>query len=365
MAILLGILFVGLNPKDYNFSNDVRWITDQSGIRFRKYGIAYTKPFEEIIQDALSGPNGFSIDIALKPLDYRDKGFNFILALHNGKDRSQLLLGQWRSWLILMNGDDYNHKKKTKRISFNAASLSPAPRFLTITTGSDGTHLYVDGQLFRTKKDLTLKIPDGANSRLILGNSVYGRHPWQGDVYGLAFYGNVLSPQDAIRHHTLWSKTRSFKFSERDNPVLAYFLDEKNGVKALAHGSGGLPLEIPSRMQILQREILSSSGDALPFNRNTIQDIIINLLGFIPLGYILTATVMQRGGRYEKHAVLITLALCFMVSLLIETVQAWLPSRSSQMLDLTLNTLGALSGGIICRLFLAQPHRENGLNAGD
>jgi glycopeptide antibiotics resistance protein len=46
---------------------------------------------------------------------------------------------------------------------------------------------------------------------------------------------------------------------------------------------------------------------------------------------------------------LITMALCFAISLSIEIVQAWLPSRSSQTLDVILNTTGALIGAMIYR----------------
>ncbi len=355
---LLGILIFGLNPRDFCFSNQVRWITDQPGIRFAKYGIAYTAPFLEPNQDKLFGRKGFSIEIALKPEGYDDKGFNFVWVLHNGNDDNQLLMGQWRSWLILMNGDDYDHKKKTKRLSLNAASPSPTARFLTITTGKEGTHIYVDGRLFRTKKDLILNIPDGAKSKLVFGNSVYGRHSWQGDVYGWAFYGDTLSELDAARHYAQWSETHSFKFAKGDNPLVVYIFDEKEGLKALDQGNGKHHLEIPAGMPILTRKILSSSWDVLTFNRNTIQDIILNLLGFIPLGFLLTATMINRSKAYEKHGVLITIVFCFMVSLIIETAQAWLPSRSSQMLDLILNTLGALMGATAGRLFMLRVYQD-------
>ena len=98
------------------------------------------------------GENGFSIEIALKPLNY-EEGFNFIFALHNGNDRNQLLVGQWRSWIIAMNGDDYDHKRRVKRISVDIASQSSKVRVLTITTGQEGTKAYIDGQLIRTEKE--------------------------------------------------------------------------------------------------------------------------------------------------------------------------------------------------------------------
>jgi hypothetical protein len=172
VVVLFVILFFGLRPKDFYFSNSVSRIEDQAGIRFGKYGIAYTDPIEELRKANGFGENGFSIEIALMPLNY-EGGFNFIFVLHNGNDRNQLLLGQWRSWIIAMNGDDYDHKRRVKRISVNSASRSPAIQFITLTTGTEGTKVYIDGQIIRAKKDLTLRIPYGDNARLILGNSLY------------------------------------------------------------------------------------------------------------------------------------------------------------------------------------------------
>ena len=90
VIVLCVILFFGLRPKGFNFSNSVSRIDDQAGIRFSKYGIAYTDPIEEFSKQDGLGENGFSIEIALKPLSAQE-GFNFVFALHNGNDRNQLL----------------------------------------------------------------------------------------------------------------------------------------------------------------------------------------------------------------------------------------------------------------------------------
>ena len=190
------LLFFGLWPKDFLFSNGVSRVEDQAGIRFKKYGITYTDPIKEFHKEGDFGENGFSIEIALKPSSSQE-GFNFILTLHNGNDGSQLLLGQWRSWLIAMNGDDYDHKRRVKTISVNSASMSPEIHFITLTTGKDGTNFYFNGRLVKSTKDLTLQIPYGDKTRLILGNSQYGRHSWRGDVYGQPDHRN-RSSLDAV-----------------------------------------------------------------------------------------------------------------------------------------------------------------------
>ena len=80
--------------------------------------------------------------------------------------------------------------------------------------------------------------------------------------------------------------------------------------------------------------------DNFPF----LKDFVINLVGFIPLGFILSATFIELGGTLKKRVILITVVLCFTISLIIEVVQGWMPSRSSQILDLMLNTGGSLIG---------------------
>ena len=98
-AVLAGMLLFGLQTKDFNFSNNVHWIEGQAGIRFDKYGIAYMDPIEAFEKENGPGSNGFSIEMALKPSRHQD-GFSLILALHSGSDESQLVVGQWRSWII-------------------------------------------------------------------------------------------------------------------------------------------------------------------------------------------------------------------------------------------------------------------------
>lgn len=359
VAVLIGILIFGLNPIGYRFSNEVNWIKDRPGIRFGKYGIAYTNSFFESSRDNTAKPNSFSIEIALKPASHQEKGTNFILVLHNGSDRSQLLIWQYHSWIILMNGDDYDHKRRTKRIAVNIDLQIPKTRFLAVTTGEEGTDVYLDGRFVGRKKDLTLQIPNGGKTRLLIGNSVYGKQSWQGDVYGLAFYGYALAARDIKHHFNRWLQDKNFSFAEKDNPIALYFFDEKTGVRAFDHAGGKHLLEIPAKMRIFKKKILSSEWSGFKFNRSMIEDNILNLFGFIPFGFIFAGTLMKLGGTFEKHYFFITVLFCFTVSLIIEILQAWLPSRSSSMPDLIFNTLGALIGAVILRFFIVSNHGKS------
>lgn len=351
VAILFGIFFFALKPNGFNFSNNVNWITDQPGIRFSKYGIAYTNSFIEYNKEAISEPNGFSVEIALKPANYRETGFNIILAIHSGKEINNLLLVQVHSRIYLVSGDIYDLKRKQKRIRVNLDPLSLTIQFVTITAGKKGSAVYLNGQLVQTKKDLTLQIPNGSKARLLIGNSVYGKHSWQGDVYGLAFYGYTLTAQDIKLHFNRWFQERNFSFAKKDKPLALYFFEEKGGVRAIDQSGESHHLKIPLRMHMFKKKILSSARSGFKLNNTINEDNIINLLGFIPLGFILAATFIKLGGTFKKHYFVITISFCFIVSLIVEIVQAWIPSRSSDMQDLILNTFGALIGATILSFF--------------
>jgi len=350
---LLGILYFGLNPRGFNSSNNVTWIDNQNGIRFGKYGVVYTNYSFKSVQTNSQISSSLSVEIASKPTDINEKRFRFLLVLHNGQDSKQLLIGQWRSSIIVMNGDDYENKKKTKRIVVREALQPQTIRFVTITSGEEGTKVYLDGQLAKTKKDLVLEVPNGrAENRIVVGNSVYGRHSWTGDMYGLALYGHALTPKDVESHFKRWSQERNFSFAKQHAPQVLYLFDEKEGERAFDHARGKLNLEIPSKMQILKRQMLVAPWHQFKLNRSFIQDILVNIVGFIPLGFFLNAIFLRMSGFADKHSFLITVFLCLAISLFIEIAQAWMPSRSSQMLDSILNTLGAFWGAMLYRFYL-------------
>ena len=351
--VLSAILMVGLKPKDLFPSNYAAWLMDRPGIRFEKNGIAYTDSIADLIHGHVSPQRGFSIEIALKPKSFQEEGFSFIFLIHGGSDRGQLLIGQWRSSLIVMNGDDYDNHRKTKRIFFKSTSAAPKMQLLTITSDPEGSKIYLDGRLVSSRKDLHLEIPDGKAARLLLGNSVYGNHPWRGEIYGVAVFGTVLTQDDVEAHFQGWSENRRFPFTTQLAPFILFPLDEKGGTLATNYPGTAHSLHIPSRMKILSPSLFSLGRQGLLLNRSifTNKDALLNFFGFIPLGVLLSATLIRLGGGSERHCIMITLSAGFFVSLFIETIQAWMPVRSSDFQDLILNTAGALIGAVALKYF--------------
>ena len=263
---------------------------------------------------------------------------------HNGEDNRQFIVAQWHSWIIVMNGDDYDHSRKTPRISVNLNPGSQDIRFLTINSDQEGTSIYLDGKHVKTIKDLRLIIPQGPKTRLILGNGADGRHSWQGTIYGLAIFDHALGNNQIQAHFRSWQRNRNFLFAEKERPVISYLFDEKAPGKIADHGSAGAHLEIPPRMHVIKKRFLVADWHKTTKNDGFFQDAVINLLGFVPLGFVFTFTFSKAGSGLGKHAVLLTAASGVTVSLVIEILQAWIPTRSSDAFDLFFNTMGVLIG---------------------
>ena len=79
---------------------------------------------------------------------------------------------------------------------------------------------------------------------------------------------------------------------------------------------------------------------------------IINVLGFVPLGFLAMGLLaaMRRTGFWQSLGSVVAFCLC--VSLVIELVQYFLPGRSSSLVDVATNAGGALLGTAYALLFV-------------
>ena len=71
-------------------------------------------------------------------------------------------------------------------------------------------------------------------------------------------------------------------------------------------------------------------------------DVAANVLGYAPLGFLLTLAALRTG--LIKWAMLLAVLGALLLSLVMETLQSYLPSRIPSNVDLALNALGAVVG---------------------
>ena len=349
LVMVLIALFFGLMLRGWPVANDVRWLPDSGAIRFDSGGIAYVDDLRAVRLSRKAGP--LTIEMAVTPANNTKSGFRPLLVIHDGDDRRQLAVWQYKTSLIVMNGDDYNTRQRRPRVIGRDIFSSQQTIFLTITSGELGTHLYVDGILADSRKKWKLSIPiEGAPLRLVLGNSVHGNHGWRGDLLGLVISGEAISAEAAKLRFDRWAADRRFDALKLDSTSLLFTFDQKNAAQFADRSGNDNHLKIPPHTVVLQKTVLASAWRPIHWNRATVGDILVNVIGFMPLGIVFYCFLQCFSGPFTRHSHLLAVVFCLLLSLGIELAQAWIPTRYSTLQDLILNTFGAWLGIGLWRL---------------
>ena len=339
-AITLFMLWAGLDPKGYRFRNEVEWMENGGGLRFGRFGRVESEPFLSREQAAALNQNGYSLELALDPSPDPHGGFRVLASFHSGVDASQLIIGQWRQVLIVMNGDDYSNKRRMPRVSADTSKFPKRPLLLTINSTTNGTHLYLNGKSVATSAKLHLTLPSEPEpGRLTLGNTASASQPWPGVI---SFFSLLPRPLAASEVESRW-RTQGVPSASTPEALLLYRFEEGGGSTIRNHGSLMASLTIPPRLHALGRRFLQGSMAASTPGHLLTLDSMVNFIGFMPFGVVL-AIVLRTAQRSRGRILLVTIVAGFALSLVIELTQAWLPSRDSSLRDLLLNAAGAPVG---------------------
>ena len=181
-------------------------------------------------------------------------------------------------------------------------------------------------------------------ARLILGNSPAGDSPWSGDLLSLSFYPEALSPEE-IRTAGI-------------DPVVRYRFSEGGGKVCSGGGDPRHDLFIPPVFRAPAKRALVPPWKVYAFNLSFWKDAAVNILGFIPLGFILCIWMRKNGGRKRLPVPFLVVLTGAGISLLIELLQVYLPTRDSSLTDLGNNTLGTYIGAWLCRRVICRRFQE-------
>lgn len=338
VVVTFVMLWAGLDPKGYRFRNEVEWVEGRAGVRFGRFGRVETGAVLSREQAEALNQNGYALELELDPSPDPHGGFRVLASFHSGDDATQLIVGMWREQLIVMNGDDYNNKRRLPRIAADTSKFPKRPLLLTINSTSKGTSLYLNGQPVATSAKLHLMLPGEPEAgRLVLGNSASASQPWLGVI---SFFSLLPRSLTAGEVESRW-RTRGEPSASMAEVLLLYRFEEAGGYTIRNHGSLVAPLTIPPRLHALGRRFLQGSMAASTPTHSLTLDTVMNFIGFMPFG-VAVAIVLRP--RSSGRIVLLTILAGFALSLAIELTQAWMPSRDSSLRDLLLNTAGAPLG---------------------
>jgi hypothetical protein len=343
-AITVGILAAGLWSFNFFPENKVRWLKDQNGVEFYGQSLIYSHlPTPNSLRTTPYTLTPFSLELYLQSTTEETSHLGHVVSFLDEQGSETFFVGQWRSHLLL--GKGIHGKKNYREMGIRDVLKKGDKRFVTITSGVDGTNIYIDGTLMKSNLRFQLfSMTEKPSGRIVLGNSPKGSEYWTGNLLSLAIYDRVLTGQEVSQHFL--QNSEGHRRSGEEGPIALYLFDEHSGT--LVHDSAGnRHLVIPSGFEILKKTILVPPWEDFRFNRSYVTDLMANILGFIPFGFFFSASLRMRKPRPNPRLLLLTIIIAGCLSLSIELIQVYIPTRSSQLTDVITNILGATIGVVL------------------
>jgi hypothetical protein len=329
--------------------NRVTWLDNENGLQFAFHGTAISSGVFR------SGPKGdqdsCSLEIWLQA--ERLTGDSSILAMDGSVDaRQPFLLRQYDTSLAIQrhfvdeSGLGQDRWLKIDNVFHQGKSV-----FVTITSSGQKTSVYLNGAIAATSASAGM-IGRDLTGRLVLANSTVN-DSWTGQIMGLALYRKELTAVEVTRHFESWTWSHRPVFVGDESPQAVYLFDERAGITVYNQVDSATDIIIPRNYYALHPAFLNPTwvqySRPLDFwmRRNVWRDLGLNIAGFIPVGFIFMAYFCSVG-RHARSVPKVIL-LGFGLSLIIETLQFFLPSRDSGMTDLLTNTAGTALGIVLHR----------------
>jgi hypothetical protein len=339
-SVLVIILTAGLWPF-HAPKNAVSWVSNGNGLLFGNHGVILS--FDAFTLAGSKDGIPCSIEIWLRP-DHSDTG-GTILAFYTPHNRVVAFsVYQSIDDLFLRRVTVYQQRRTKSKLYIEHVFRENKELFVTITSSAQGTAVYVNGSLIRTSPRFGLSSKD-LTAQLFVGNHPLGENGWQGRLRGLAIFNRGLTAAQVLQHYYAWTTNQNAEI-RNEGPVALYLFNE--GMSNVVHDqmNSRTDLHIPERYFVLHAPFLEAPWDEFQPSWSYWKNVLINIGGFVPLGFFFCAYFVSVRGR--DQAVLATIVLGGLVSLMIEVLQAFLPTRDSGMTDIITNTLGTAIGAMWC-----------------
>ena len=157
------------------------------------------------------------------------------------------------------------------------------PLFITITSGAQGTAVYLNGAHVNTAPQFGLSSED-LTGQLFVGNYPLVEDGWQGQLRGLAIYNRVLTEAQVLQHYSAWTKNQNAEI-KNEGPIALYLFNE--GLGSIVHNemNSETDLRIPGHFFVLHAPFLETPWDEFQPGWSYWKNVLINIAGFVPLGF--------------------------------------------------------------------------------
>lgn len=324
-------------------SNRVRWLPQANGVVFDGGGLVISK--EPLRAAATGDRQGCTLELLLRPAAVAS--LETILGFYATDNPRKFLVQQWTDSLLVRH-DVVDAGGSLHRTEFDVDHVFEVGRLLvlTIVSGSNGTVVYTNGQQVQAFHRVTIS-QNELSGQMVLGTSPVDYQPWSGEVRGLAIHSSEMTPSEVFQHYQSWSEKPGVDPSELGRTLALYFFTERAGRQIHNAVASGPALEIPKNFAVPHKALLASPKEEFAASWWYVRDLLLNVAGFVPLGFIVCAYFAST--RSRGKAVFYTILAAGMLSFAIEVLQAYIPRRDSGMTDIITNTLGAAIGAALAR----------------
>lgn len=335
VGIWIGIFVAGLWPFNFVPKNRIRWLPGGEGLRFDGYG----QVFSSVPMFPPRGPHGAAeatIELVFTPSkSYNDASTVFALVNQN---EVSFAIGQSLTDLFLQGFFTQGGGKPVVKLWIDDVCAHAQELFVTVTLDNHHVDVYLDGQLARS-----FPVSTQANTlsgKILVGHSVEGGGQWSGSVARLAIFDGTVDAAEISRRYGEWTKTRHL---DRDvnHGGAAYEFVKPAGDFVSNVGETGPDLTIPKTFRLSKPTVL---GWPDHLDRSVAIDAAVNIAGFVPFGLATCLCLRFWTGWSISRCVAMAILIGASVSLAIELLQVFLPTRDSSLADLVTNILGTTIG---------------------
>lgn len=329
LLCVAGIVLACLSPFNFFTPNHVTGFAG-GGVEFKDPSIAYTSD----TVTKLAGVERFTMSLHIIP-SYHPFNPSIGQIIGSGVDskRSNFSLRQRSQELCLMIGADSGDYPQC---IFLVQEIFVKPDILWIDLVFDGSMLrsYVNG-IAHDSVRYDVPLHWSGSYPILAGNSPDLLHPWSGRIESFALFSEVLSPE---------SRGGGWRTQPWFKPLLLYRTYDTTRSIITDDGTGkAADLIVPENYRPYQRIYFE------PFSCFCPWDIVINIIGFVPLGFFLSL-LFRRTGLGALKGMILTLVLGSLMSFMMELFQAYLPTRGSQISDIVYNSVGTVPGYYLCKI---------------
>ncbi len=333
-------------------ANDARWLKSPPGIEFLETGQALSESaHQEFFEHMIKG-SGLTLELWVAAADSKQTGPARILSFSKNFYRRNFTIGQaWDQLVVRLRTTKTSLNGTNPHLIVENVFNDQNLQHVVFTYNYHEQRVYINGEQKTQSKVVKGDFSNWDPScKLVIGNEATGQRPWQGKIYYAAVFDRPLKEQEIRQNYLaglragVAKSTSGTHIDQAQAPVTRYLFNEGQGDVIKDSGSNPDPVNLVMPTYIRQgtQKFLNYSLDY--FHSSTwLSDVIINILIFIPLGFLIHGMLRSRN-RTGLKATLLALFAGAIFTVGIETIQFFSLTRNSSLIDVFMNMTGTAVG---------------------